>query len=83
MAEEISTTGKWVTAEGRVVESEPVEGRQLVAPGTPITPDIKASIDAAEAAAPVEAEPEPGEGKDEDDSAEKESAQPRKRAASK
>jgi hypothetical protein len=50
----ISTTGKWVTPEGRVVDEEPVEGRVLVAPGTPITPDIKAAIERAEAAAPPE-----------------------------
>jgi hypothetical protein len=48
----ISTTGKWVDSDGRVVDSEPVEGRVLVAPGTPITPDIRAAIERAEAEAP-------------------------------
>lgn len=53
MADEISTTGKWVDSDGRVVESEPVEGRLLVAPGTSITPDIRAAIERAEAEAPA------------------------------
>lgn len=45
MADEISTTGKWVdTQTGRVVDSEPAEGRLLVAPGGVITPDVAASI---------------------------------------
>jgi hypothetical protein len=57
MGDGISTTGKWQTSDGRIVDSEPVEGRLLVAPGTPITPDVKAAIDRAGAAAPKTDEP--------------------------
>lgn len=60
MGDQISTTGKWQTADGRVVDSEPTEGRLLVAPGGPITPDVKAAIDRAVAAAP-QGDPEPAE----------------------
>lgn len=88
--EPISPTGKWVTPDGRVVEREPVEGRQLVAPGTPITPDIRASIEQAEAVAPQpEPEPEPDEAMADSDGegdgdGEKDAPQPaRKRTASK
>lgn len=55
----ISTTGIWVTPDGRVVDSEPEEGRVLAAKGTPITPDIRAAIDRAKAAAPAEVATEP------------------------
>lgn len=51
----ICTTGKWVTVDGQVVDKEPVEGRLLVAPGGPISPDVKAAIEAAELAAPTTA----------------------------
>lgn len=61
MADEISTTGKWVDPEGRVVDSEPVEGRLLVAPGTSITPDIRAAIERAEAEAPAPVEGNKGD----------------------
>lgn len=54
MADEISTTGKWVdTTTGQVVDSEPTEGRQLVAPGSPITPQAAHRIRQAEETAPV------------------------------
>lgn len=53
----ISSTGKWVTVEGHVVDAQPVEGRLLVAPGGPLTPDVQAAIQAAEVAAPAAAEP--------------------------
>jgi hypothetical protein len=91
----ISRTGKWVTPDGRVVENEPVEGRQLVAPGTPVTPDIRQAIEQAEAAAPAPApadEPDDGDTLDSDSNgdskaepvkAEPESAAPRKRPAGK
>lgn len=59
MGDEISKTGKWLTSDGRVVDSEPVEGRLLVAPGTPITPHVKLMIDRAVAAAPPMDDPEP------------------------
>lgn len=51
---EISPTGKWIdTKTGQVVDSEPAEGRLLVAPGGAITPNVKADIDAANEQAPV------------------------------
>jgi hypothetical protein len=53
MADDVISTGKWVDADGRVVDKEPVEGRVLAAPGTPITPDIRAAIERAEAEAPA------------------------------
>jgi hypothetical protein len=56
---ETSKTGKWVDNEtGKVVTSEPAEGRLLVAPGNAITPDVKASIERAEAAARNENDPD-------------------------
>jgi hypothetical protein len=67
MADEISTTGKWVDQDGRVVDSEPVEGRVLVAPGTPITPDIRAAIDRAEAEAPAAPVEETSDAADEEE----------------
>lgn len=49
---ETSKTGKWVDNEtGQVVDSEPAEGRLLVAPGNAVTPDVKAAIERAETAA--------------------------------
>lgn len=54
----VSKTGKWVdTKTGKVVASEPEEGRLLVAPGQEITPDVRAGIDAAERAAKGEDAP--------------------------
>lgn len=45
---ETSSTGVYVDlASGEVVTSQPVRGRQLVAPGGIIDPDRKAAIDAA------------------------------------
>lgn len=62
MADEISPTGKWIdTNTGRVVDTEPAEGRLLVAPGGPITPDVAARIARAEAEQPPAPEPEPVE----------------------
>jgi hypothetical protein len=60
---EISKTGKWVDNEtGQVVDSEPENGKQLVAPGGEVTPQVQAAIEAAEAAAPdVPDEEESGE----------------------
>lgn len=49
----ISSTGKWLTPDGKVVDKEPVEGRLLVAAGTPVTPDMRAAVERAEAAAPA------------------------------
>jgi hypothetical protein len=47
---EISDTGAWFdTQAGKVVYSEPEEGRLLVAPGGPLTPDVKRAIEVAEA----------------------------------
>lgn len=60
--ENVSKTGKWVDVQtGKVVSSQPEEGRQLVAPGGELTPDVKAAISAAEAAAqaPVETATDP------------------------
>ena len=42
-----SNKGVWFdTQANKVVHSEPVEGIQLAAPGTEITPSVQASIDA-------------------------------------
>lgn len=52
---EVTKTGIWVdTRTGKVVRSEPVEGRLLAAPGSEITPQLAAAIDAEgeEATAP-------------------------------
>lgn len=50
--EEVAKSGKWVDSKtGKVVDKQPEEGIQLVAEGTPITPDVKAAIEAAETAA--------------------------------
>lgn len=44
--------GTWIdTKTGKVVTSQPEEGVQLHAPGTEVTPDVQAAIDAAKAAA--------------------------------
>lgn len=55
---ELSNTGKWIDTEtGQVVDSQPAEGRLLVAPGGVVTPDVQRSIDLAnEAAGPVKAD---------------------------
>lgn len=89
MADEISRTGKWVdSASGRVVESEPAEGRLLVSPGGPITPDVREVIRQAEVAQPPavdeSAPDEPDTSEGESEPAEKDATSPaRKRAASK
>jgi hypothetical protein len=86
MADPISVTGKWVLPDGRVADKEPVEGRLLVSPGGPITPDVKQAIEAAEAAAPPAGdEPEQTESgddaKEQEPDSEQSSASTRKRAA--
>lgn len=44
---EFSKTGVfWDTKAGKIVDSEPEEGVQLVAPGGEVTPDAQVSIDA-------------------------------------
>lgn len=91
MADPISVTGKWILPNGRVVDREPVEGRLLVSPGGPLTPDVKHAIEQAEAAAPVveeTPEPEPdaeeSAGSETDEAQAKDTAAPaRKRTASK
>lgn len=51
---DICKSGCWVDkATGAVVDSPPVEGRLLVAPGGVLTPDINASIERARAVAPA------------------------------
>ncbi len=57
---EVTKTGIWVdTRTGKVVRSEPVEGRLLAAPGSEITPQLAAAIDAeSEETAEVPAERE-------------------------
>jgi hypothetical protein len=89
MADPISVTGKWILPDGRVVDREPVEGRLLVSPGGPLTPDVKHAIEQAEAAAPVvedASEPdaeEPAEPDTEEAAAKDTATSARKRAASK
>jgi hypothetical protein len=56
MADPISVSGKWLLPDGRIVDQQPEEGRLLVAAGSPITPDVKESIERAEAAAPATAD---------------------------
>jgi hypothetical protein len=81
MADAISTSGKWVTSDGRVVTEQPEEGRQLVAPNTPITPVMQAAIERAEAAAPPAPVVETPDGaSDGDKSAEDETAPAKERA---
>lgn len=59
MAPETSSTGLWVdTRTGRVVAVEPAEGRQLVARGGLLTPEVVRRITAARAAAPPEPAPD-------------------------
>lgn len=54
MAEGICTTGMWVdTQTGQVVDTQPAEGRLLVAPGGVVTADVQSAIDRARASAPV------------------------------
>jgi hypothetical protein len=57
MADEISSTGKWVDNEtGQVVDSEPTGpegGRLLVSPGGTITANVQRDIDAANDVAPA------------------------------
>lgn len=51
MADGVSETGKWIDSQtGKLVDSEPVEGFQVVPKGGTITPDVQAQIDRAEAA---------------------------------
>lgn len=58
MAEEVSKNGVWVdTKTGKVVESQPEEGIQLVAPGATVTPDVAAQIAAARRPASKSSEP--------------------------
>jgi hypothetical protein len=50
MAEEISKSGVFIdTKTGKVVESQPEEGVQLVAPGGVVTPEAERQIKAAKA----------------------------------
>jgi hypothetical protein len=52
MADEVSKSGVFIdTKTGKVTESQPEEGIQLVAPGSPVTPDAQRAIDNAKAAA--------------------------------
>lgn len=61
MANDTSKNGLWIdTRTNKVVDSEPVEGRLLVAPDGEITAAVQAVIDAAKAAAKP-APPEPRE----------------------
>lgn len=56
---EVCETGLWVAQDGSVVD-HPVTGSQLVPPGSPLTADRVAAVEAARAAAPKAApQPEP------------------------
>lgn len=57
--ETVSTSGMWVTMDGTLVESEPVEGHLIVSPGSPITPDTHAIIEQVRANQPPAPQPEP------------------------
>ncbi len=55
MANEVSKTGVFVDSKtGKVVTSQPVEGRLLVAPGDELTDEAKAAVEAAKTAAKYE-----------------------------
>jgi hypothetical protein len=50
---DVSKTGLWVDSAGRLVESEPVEGRLIVAKGGLITPRVQALMRTLPAPSPV------------------------------
>lgn len=66
MADEIATAGKWYdTKEGKVVDSQPEEGIQLLAEGSPIPRDFEHTVAQYETATdsePVEAKADTGGG---------------------
>jgi len=56
---EICESGVWVDDDGQVVTTQPVQGTQLIAPGSVITPADRASVERAGGS--LEPTPEPAE----------------------
>lgn len=59
MEHEFCETGLWVDEQGRVVDTPPVTGTQLVAPGGYVDAERARAIARARANAPAEGKPQP------------------------